>query len=165
MFSGLNHFGIVHLCNFCPLLLRNSASSTVQTEPFPPSTRTKHLWRLRLCRTAFYMCGIFKKNGEKYGNLSTLTGFYTGHSFSALNYTCYKKCLLNYNISSVFLSAILLFKYVWLDSCNDCGLKLLLVATETQSKKVKCVFYLPCGCVMTEVEELACEPVIDFIQC
>lgn len=44
----------VYLWNFCPFLLRNSSSSTVQTEPFLPSTRTKHLWRLRLCRTAFY---------------------------------------------------------------------------------------------------------------
>ncbi len=43
----------VYLWNFCPFLLRNSSSSTVQTEPLLPSTRTKHLWRLRLCRTAF----------------------------------------------------------------------------------------------------------------
>lgn len=34
-------------------LFWNSISSTVHTAPFTFSTRTKHLWRLRLCRTAF----------------------------------------------------------------------------------------------------------------
>ena len=35
-------------------LFWNSISSTVHTAPFTFSTRTKHLWRLRLCRTAFF---------------------------------------------------------------------------------------------------------------
>lgn len=39
------------------------------------------------------------------------------------------------------------------------------MATESQSKNEQGVIYLPCSCVMTEIEELACEPVIDFIQC
>lgn len=74
-----------------------------------------------------------------------------------------QKLLFIYHIR-VFLSAILMYKYVWLDSCDSCGLRLMLVATESQSKKVQGAFYLPRGCVMTEVEELACEPVINFIQ-
>ena len=35
-------------------LLWYSTSSTVQTAPFTFSTLIKHLWRLRLCLTAFY---------------------------------------------------------------------------------------------------------------
>lgn len=38
---------------FWGLLLWNSISSTVHTAPFTFSSRTKHLWRLRLCLTAF----------------------------------------------------------------------------------------------------------------
>lgn len=38
---------------FCGLLFWNSISSTVHTAPFTFSTRTKHLCRLRLWRTAF----------------------------------------------------------------------------------------------------------------
>lgn len=41
---------------FCGRLFWNSSSSTVQTAPFTFSTRTKHLWRLRLWRTAFWDC-------------------------------------------------------------------------------------------------------------
>lgn len=44
----------LYLWYFCPFLLWYSASSSVHTAPFSPSTRTKHLWRLRLCRTAFW---------------------------------------------------------------------------------------------------------------
>ena len=36
------------------LFLWYSMSSTVHTAPFTFSTRLKHLWRLRLCRTAFW---------------------------------------------------------------------------------------------------------------
>ena len=36
------------------LFLWYSISSTVHTAPFTFSTRLKHLWRLRLCRTAFW---------------------------------------------------------------------------------------------------------------
>lgn len=39
---------------FWGLLLWNSISSTVHTAPFTFSSRTKHLWRLRLCLTAFW---------------------------------------------------------------------------------------------------------------
>lgn len=46
-----------HLWIFCPFLFWNSSSSTVHTAPILPSTRTKHLWRLRLCRTAFWEKG------------------------------------------------------------------------------------------------------------
>ena len=38
----------------CGLLLWYSTSSTVHTAPLTFSTRMKHLWRLRLCLTAFY---------------------------------------------------------------------------------------------------------------
>lgn len=41
------------LAAFWGLLLWNSISSTVHTAPFTFSSRTKHLWRLRLCLTAF----------------------------------------------------------------------------------------------------------------
>lgn len=44
-----------YLWYFWPFLLWYSLSSTVHTAPFPPSTRTKHLWRLRLWRTAFWV--------------------------------------------------------------------------------------------------------------
>lgn len=43
-----------HPVIFCGRLFWNSSSSTVQTAPFTFSTRTKHLWRLRLWRTAFW---------------------------------------------------------------------------------------------------------------
>lgn len=46
--------GCLYLWYFCPFLLWYSVSSTVHTAPFPPSTRTKHLCKLRLCRTAFW---------------------------------------------------------------------------------------------------------------
>lgn len=42
-----------------PLFRWNSSSSTIHTAPLMFSTRTKHLWRLRLCLTAF--CGENKK--------------------------------------------------------------------------------------------------------
>lgn len=38
---------------FCDLRFWYSTSSTVHTAPLTFSTRTKHLCRLRLCRTAF----------------------------------------------------------------------------------------------------------------
>lgn len=44
-------------------LFWNSISSTVHTAPFTFSTRTKHLCRLRLCRTAF--CSCVKRKREK----------------------------------------------------------------------------------------------------
>lgn len=44
-------------------LFWNSISSTVHTAPLTFSTRTKHLWRLRLCRTAF--CGWCKENKKR----------------------------------------------------------------------------------------------------
>ena len=39
----------------CGLLRWYSTSSTVQTAPLTFSTRMKHLWRDKLCRTAFYI--------------------------------------------------------------------------------------------------------------
>lgn len=49
---------------FCGLLFWNSSSSTVHTAPLTFSTRTKHLWRLRLCRTAF--CSWCKRKRKSY---------------------------------------------------------------------------------------------------
>lgn len=49
-------------------LFWNSISSTVHTAPFTFSTRTKHLWRLRLCRTAF--CSWCKHKERKQRLLS-----------------------------------------------------------------------------------------------
>ena len=42
------------------LFLWYSISSTVQTAPFTFSTLLKHLWRLRLCRTAFWRRNIYQ---------------------------------------------------------------------------------------------------------
>lgn len=49
-------------------LFWNSISSTVHTAPFTFSTRTKHLWRLRLCRTAF--CSWCEDKERKQRSLS-----------------------------------------------------------------------------------------------
>lgn len=62
---------------FCGLLRWNSISSTVHTAPFTFSRRTKHLWRLRLCLTAF--CKIwrheFQLNANKAKNLRSFPAF------------------------------------------------------------------------------------------
>lgn len=54
---------------FCGLRLWNSISSTVHTAPFTFSKRTKHLWRLRLCLTAFWK--ITEKNAGIFNVKST----------------------------------------------------------------------------------------------
>lgn len=59
---------------FCGLLLWNSISSTVHTAPFTFSKRTKHLWRLRLCLTAFWK--IAEKNAGKF-NVNATKRFHT----------------------------------------------------------------------------------------
>lgn len=146
----------VYLCNFCPFLLRNSSSSTVQTEPFLPSTRTKHLWRLRLCRTAFYtqrskriMHSLFYMKLDLIRDSLGLPQ----HKTTARSSLCH-----------------------WRSSCEifmvckreDVGFRIgLFVGSESWNDKCAlykyCISYLPCGSVVTEVEERAGKPVIDFI--
>lgn len=46
--------------SLCSLLLWNSISSTVHTEPLMFSMRMKHLWRLRLCLTAFFQVAALR---------------------------------------------------------------------------------------------------------
>lgn len=49
----INKEDLLYPVIFWDRLLWYSTSSTVHTAPFTFSTRTKHLCRLKLCRTAF----------------------------------------------------------------------------------------------------------------
>lgn len=143
-------YWFLYLCNFCPFLLRNSASSTVQTEPFPPSTRTKHLWRLRLCRTAF--C----RGGSRTNQELTKALQFCNSSLYGCFVTDRRVCVRQ-RFSGVDQCELVL----WFESCSACGRRV----TEEQSVRRSCGdSHLPCGRVVAEVGEHAREPVVDLVQ-